>query len=86
MSEKRAAERAENQPRVKRSRFGPVQGAQNGSTLPANPIQPAQNGSKAPVAAPNTKAAELLAKKEALKAQLQALRVIFLLPEQICPC
>ena len=75
MSEKRSADPVEGQQRAKRSRFGPAQGAQNGSAVATSTPVAAQNGVKLPTAAPNPKAAELLAKKEALKAQLQALRV-----------
>ena len=78
MSEKRPAETSEQPPRPKRSRFGPIN---DKATVPATPAGtttlPANgmNGAKAPSALPNAKALELLAKKDALKAQIQALKV-----------
>ena len=78
MSEKRPAETSEQPPRPKRSRFGPINDKASTpatpagtTTLPANGV----NGTKAPSSLPNAKALELLAKKDALKAQIQALKV-----------
>ena len=74
MAEKRNADPVGAQPRVKRSRFEPINDAENGPSTDARPNPPVtQNGASA--ANKLQKARELLANKAALKAQIQALKV-----------
>jgi hypothetical protein len=77
MSEKRQAETSGHPPRPKRSRFGPIESTQVNAIPTASTSIPVKaiNGSKAANTLPNSKALELLAKKDALKAQIQALKV-----------
>jgi len=78
MSEKRQAETVGQPPRPKRSRFGPIESTQAHAIPTASTAIPANalNGSRLAGALPNLKALELLAKKDALKAQIQALKVL----------
>lgn len=78
MSEKRSAESLDGKERVKRSRFGPAQSLQNGNGAAVLAAAAPQSPAQPPAAIPKATATKPLVDKEALKAKLEALKVVFL--------